>query len=75
MSANCGRPNDTISDPAPTAGDRGGELGRGHALAPSIRFYTIGFHILWPAYTIGVCGFYLWRRQHLEFAGAGFSAA
>jgi cytochrome bd-type quinol oxidase subunit 1 len=37
--------------------------------------FTIGFHILWPAYTIGVCGFYLWRRQHLEFAGAGFSAA
>jgi cytochrome d ubiquinol oxidase subunit I len=24
---------------------------------------------------IGVCGFYLWRRQHLEFARAGFSVA
>lgn len=24
---------------------------------------------------IGVCGFYLWRRQHVEFAKAGFSVA
>jgi cytochrome d ubiquinol oxidase subunit I len=24
---------------------------------------------------IGVCGFYLWRRQHVEFASAGFSVA
>jgi cytochrome bd ubiquinol oxidase subunit I len=24
---------------------------------------------------IGVCGFYLWRRQHVEFARAGFSVA
>jgi cytochrome d ubiquinol oxidase subunit I len=24
---------------------------------------------------IGICGFYLWRRQHLEFARAGFSIA
>ncbi|HEX5419174.1 MAG TPA: cytochrome ubiquinol oxidase subunit I [Gammaproteobacteria bacterium] len=24
---------------------------------------------------IGICGYYLWRRQHLEFAKAGFSIA
>jgi cytochrome d ubiquinol oxidase subunit I len=24
---------------------------------------------------IGICGFYLWRRQHVEFARAGFSVA
>ena len=38
-------------------------------------------HMVMAAYltgafvVLGVCGFYLWRRQHLEFARAGFSVA
>jgi cytochrome bd ubiquinol oxidase subunit I len=32
-------------------------------------------HLAGTFVVIGVCGFYLWRRRHQEFAGAGLSVA
>lgn len=72
----CRRPPVSPSIPTENSRSRTGAPRSSHRRCPiASPTWVTAAYITGTFVVIGVCGFYLWRRQHVEFARAGFSVA